>query len=92
MGLFSDRLDRLTVLSALGFFVMLVSLGIVVIGRAGLSVLIPLTVCFGVVFTIYPVAMARAQDNIFEEQVPYIPIHRAHRQQHRSPRRTRELI
>ena len=36
----------------------------------------PLTVCFGVVFTIYPVAMARAQDNIFEEQVLYIPIHR----------------
>jgi len=64
VGLFSDRLDRLTVLSALGFLVMLVSLGIAILGRAGLIVLMPMTACFGMVFTIYPVAMARAQDNI----------------------------
>ena len=38
-------------------------------GRAGLSVLLPLTVCFGMVFTIYPVAMARAQDNIDKEGI-----------------------
>jgi MFS family permease len=64
VGLFSDRLDRLTVLSALGFLVMLVSLGIAILGPAGLTVLMPMTACFGMVFTIYPVAMARAQDNI----------------------------
>lgn len=69
VGLFSDRLDRLTVLSALGFLVMLVSIGIVMLGRAGLGVLLPLTVCFGIVFTIYPVAMARAQDNIDKEEI-----------------------
>ncbi|MEE4265061.1 MAG: MFS transporter [Desulfobacteraceae bacterium] len=69
VGLVSDRLDRLTVLSALGFLVMLVSIGIAVLGRAGLGVLIPLTVCFGIVFTIYPVAMSRAQDNIGKEDI-----------------------
>ncbi len=69
VGLFSDRLDRLTVLSALGFLVMLVSIGIVMLGQAGLGVLLPLTVCFGIVFTIYPVAMARAQDNIDKEGI-----------------------
>jgi MFS family permease len=69
VGLFSDRLDRLTVLSALGFLVMLVSISIAVMGRAGLGVLMPLTVCFGMVFTIYPVAMARAQDNIDKEGI-----------------------
>jgi MFS family permease len=69
VGLFSDRLDRLTVLSALGFLVMLVSIGIVMLGQAGLGVLLPLTVCFGMVFTIYPVSMARAQDNIDKEGI-----------------------
>jgi len=69
VGLFSDRLDRLTVLSALGFLVMLVSIGIAILGRVGLSVLMPLTVCFGMVFTIYPVAMARAQDNIEKKEI-----------------------
>jgi MFS family permease len=68
VGLFSDRLDRLTVLSALGFLVMLVSIGMATLGR-GLSVLMPLTVCFGLVFTIYPVAMARAQDNIEKKDI-----------------------
>ena len=69
VGRLSDRLDRLTVLSALGFLVMLVSLGMVVLGRAGLGVLMPLTFCFGMVFTIYPVAMARAQDNMDKESI-----------------------
>ena len=69
VGRFSDRLDRLTVLSALGFIVMLVSIGMVVLGRAGLGVLMPLTFCFGVVFTIYTVAMARAQDNMDKESI-----------------------
>ena len=69
VGLISDRIDRLTVLSSQGFLVMLVSIGMVVLGRAGLSVLMPLTICFGVVFTIYPVAMARAQDNIDKDEI-----------------------
>ena len=69
VGLFSDRLDRLTVLSALGFLVMLVSFGIATLGDIGISVLMPLAVCFGMVFTIYPVAMARAQDNIDKEEI-----------------------
>ena len=69
VGLFSDRLDRMTVLSALGFLVMLVSLGVAVLGRMGLGVLLPLTVCFGIIFTIYPVAMARAQDNIDKKEI-----------------------
>jgi len=69
VGLISDRIDRLRVLSAQGFVVMLVSIGMAVLGRAGLSVLMPLTICFGMVFTIYPVAMARAQDNIDREEI-----------------------
>ena len=69
VGLFSDRLDRLTVLSGLGFLVMLVSVGIAVLGRVGLGVLLPLTVCFGMAFTIYPVAMARAQDSISKNEI-----------------------
>ena len=69
VGLLSDRFDRLTVLSGTGLLVMLVSFGIAVLGRADLRVLIPLTVCFGLVFTIYPVAMARAQDNIDKKEI-----------------------
>jgi MFS family permease len=69
VGLFSDRVDRLTVLSALGFLVMLVSIGMATLGRVGPGVLMPLTVCFGMVFTIYPVAMARAQDNIDKKDI-----------------------
>jgi MFS family permease len=69
VGLLSDRLDRLTVMSALGFLVMLVSFGIATLGYIGMSVLVPLTVCFGMIFTIYPVAMARAQDNIEKEEI-----------------------
>ena len=69
VGQFSDRLDRMTVLSALGFLVMLVSLGVAVLGRIGLGALLPLTVCFGIIFTIYPVAMARAQDNIDKKEI-----------------------
>jgi MFS family permease len=38
------------------------------LGR-GLSVLMPMTACFGLVFTIYPVAMARAQDNINKKDI-----------------------
>ncbi|MGD8520094.1 MAG: MFS transporter [Desulfobacterales bacterium] len=69
VGLLSDRLNRLTVLSALGFLAMLVSIGIASFGTSGLGILLFLTACFGVVFTIYPVAMARAQDNIKKEDI-----------------------
>jgi len=48
---------------------MLVSVGIAVLGRVGLGVLLPLTVCFGMAFTIYPVAMARAQDSISKNEI-----------------------
>lgn len=69
VGQLSDRLDRLTVLSLLGFMVLLVSIAISMLGVLGLPVLLLLTACFGVVFTIYPVAMARAQDNIDKKDI-----------------------
>jgi MFS family permease len=69
VGLISDRFNRLTVLSALGFLAMLVSISIAMFGISGLGILLFLTACFGVVFTIYPVAMARAQDNIKKEDI-----------------------
>ena len=69
VGMLSDRLDRLTVLSIVGFLVMLVSVFIAMLGALSLDVLLFLTTCFGVVFTIYPVAMARAQDNIEKEDI-----------------------
>jgi MFS family permease len=69
VGLLSDRFDRLTVLSILGFAVLLVSVSISVLGSLSLSLLLLLTTCFGVVFTIYPVAMARAQDNIDKKNI-----------------------
>jgi len=69
VGLLSDHLDRLTVLSIVGFLVMLVSVSIATLGALSLGVLLLLTACFGVVFTIYPVAMARAQDNIEKEDI-----------------------
>jgi MFS family permease len=69
VGLLSDRLNRLTVISALGFLAMLVSISIAMFGTSGLGILLFLTACFGVVFTIYPVAMARAQDNIKKDDI-----------------------
>lgn len=69
VGLLSDRLNRLTVLSALGFLAMAVSICIAMYGASGLAALLFMTACFGVVFSIYPVAMARAQDNIRREDI-----------------------
>jgi MFS family permease len=69
VGLLSDRLNRLTVISALGFLVTLVSISIARFGASGPGILLFLTACFGVAFTIYPVAMARAQDNIKKEDI-----------------------
>jgi MFS family permease len=69
VGLLSDRLNRLTVLSVLGFFAMTVSTCIAIYGPSGPAILLFLTACFGVAFTVYPVAMARAQDNIHREDI-----------------------
>ena len=69
VGLLSDRFDRLTVLSILGFSVLLVSVFISVLGALNFSLLLLLTACFGIIFTIYPVAMARAQDNIDKKDI-----------------------
>ncbi len=69
VGWLSDRFNRLTVLSIVGFSVMLVSISISIMGESGLGVLLALTACFGVIFTIYPVAMAQAQDNIETENI-----------------------
>ena len=69
VGFFSDRLDRLMVLYTLGFLVCLVSVGMIILGRINLVLLYTLTICFGIVFSIYTVAMARAQDNIDPKEV-----------------------
>jgi MFS family permease len=72
VGLLSDRLDRLLVLGGIGFLITLVSLAIAILGGTGMGVLLVLTVCFGVVFSIYPVSMARAQDNL--EKADIVPV------------------
>lgn len=69
VGFLSDRFDRLTVLSILGFIVLLVSVFISVLGSLSFSLLLLLTACFGIIFSIYPVAMARAQDNIDKKDI-----------------------
>jgi len=69
VGFFSDRMDRLTVLYSLGLLVCLVSVGMIVLGRLNLVMLYALTVSFGIVFSIYTVAMARAQDNIDKKEI-----------------------
>jgi MFS family permease len=69
VGLVSDRINRITLLATIGIVVALVSLVIAVFGKNGLGVLIPLTVCFGIVFTIYPVALAKAQDQIEKKEI-----------------------
>jgi len=72
VGLLSDRLDRLFVLGGLGFLIVLVSLAIAFLGSVSMGVLLLLTISFGVVFSIYPVSMARAQDNL--ETVDIVPV------------------
>ena len=72
VGLLSDRLDRLTVLAGIGFLIAIVSLAIALLGRTGMGVLLLLTACFGVAFSIYPVSMARAQDNL--DKADIVPV------------------
>jgi len=69
VGLLSDRIDRLMMLSTLGFLVMLISAAMVLFGPAGLAPLLTITILFGIIFTVYPVAMARAQDNIDKKDI-----------------------
>ena len=72
VGLLSDRLDRLLVLGGLGFLIAMVSLAIALLGGTGRGVLLLLTVCFGVAFSVYPVSIARAQDNL--EKTDIVPV------------------
>jgi len=72
VGLLSDWLDRLLVLGGLGFLIVLVSLAIAFLGGTGMAVLLMLTTFFGVAFSIYPVSMARAQDNL--EKADIVPV------------------
>ncbi|GAB6145418.1 MFS transporter [Desulfocicer niacini] len=72
VGIVSDRFDRLAVLSVLGFFTAVISSAIALTGHLDYSMLLGLTALFGVVFSIYPVAVARAQDNIDTENI--VPI------------------
>ncbi|MCG6911277.1 MAG: MFS transporter [Deltaproteobacteria bacterium] len=69
VGFLSDRIDRLMILSGLGFAIALVSLALAQLGGGGMGVLMPLTVGFGVAFTVYPVSVARAQDNLEKEEI-----------------------
>ncbi len=69
VGFLSDRFDRLRVLSVLGFLVVVISLAMALTGVWYPNWLIILTACFGIVFSIYPVSLARAQDNIDAEDI-----------------------
>jgi MFS family permease len=69
VGLLSDRINRITLLVTISVVVALVSLVIAVLGQVGLWLLIPMTICFGIVFTIYPVALAKAQDKIEKKEI-----------------------
>ncbi|MBF0200389.1 MAG: MFS transporter [Desulfamplus sp.] len=72
MGSISDRFDRLTILAGLSVFVTIVSSLIIMTEVAGFPTLLILSIFFGLSFTIYPVSVARAQDNIDEENI--VPI------------------
>ncbi len=68
VGLVSDRLDRSLVLPGLGIILAGVSLAILMTSGYSLGILLGTTTIFGgIIFSIYPVAVARAHD-IFEAQ------------------------
>ncbi len=56
----------------MGFFTAMICFTIALMGHMDYSILMGLSVFFGVVFSIYPVAVARAQDNIDVENI--VPI------------------
>ncbi|SLM29195.1 putative Uncharacterized MFS-type transporter ycaD [Desulfamplus magnetovallimortis] len=72
IGSISDRFDRLSILSVLSLFVALVSAIILFAGHLNFKMLLLMSFLFGSVFTIYPVSVARAQDNIENENI--VPI------------------
>lgn len=78
VGILSDRFNRLNIMATLGGFASLISLLIIITGHIhaavhiNFTILLILTALFGVVFTIYPVSLARAQDNIDKENI--IPV------------------
>jgi len=63
VGMLSDRYDRTVILSLLGAFVALISILVYVLeSHSFLWLLVEMGVFGGLAFTIYPVAVARAQD------------------------------
>ncbi len=64
VGKISDRIDRLTVLAMLGLISGGVSVLLLATTGVNFILLLVLTCLFGPIFTIYPVAVARAQDNL----------------------------
>jgi MFS family permease len=66
VGLLSDRFDRSIVVSTLGFLVAVVSILVIVsAGKSNTLLFMAMVVYGGLVFTIYPVAVARTHD-LFE--------------------------
>lgn len=66
VGLISDQFDRTKVLAALGFLMAAVSLGILIIAQISYAgFMIAMGLYGGIMFAIYPVAVARAHD-LFE--------------------------
>lgn len=78
VGMLSDRFNRLNIIAALGGFAALISFLFIITGHINVAdhpnfnIMLVLTALFGVVFTIYPVSLARAQDNIDKENI--IPV------------------
>ncbi|MBF0378999.1 MAG: MFS transporter [Desulfamplus sp.] len=72
VGMLSDRFNRLNILALLGLFASIVAITIILAGHLKFNFLLLLTALFGVVFTIYPVSIAKSQENI--EPGDIIPI------------------
>jgi len=78
VGMLSDRFNRLNIMAVLGCSASLISLLIIlrghlnIAGHMNFTILLTMTSLFGVVFTIYPVSLARAQDNIDKDNI--IPV------------------
>ncbi|MBF0391005.1 MAG: MFS transporter [Desulfamplus sp.] len=72
IGMLSDRFNRLNILAGLGLFASLISITIILFHNLNFNLLLIFTALFGSVFTIYPVSLAKAQENI--EQSNVLPI------------------
>ena len=69
VGSLSDRFDRLKVLTVLSLLVAVISLGIAMVCWLQPNYLMLASFCFGVAFTVYPLATARAQDHISRDKM-----------------------